>query len=205
MCQPPSSPSFFAVKLAVNCVAAICNDIFSKNMSQKYFTDFFCLPFCLTSFSILFRKKFHRPIYVPSFQLSFQRLTLHRPICVSTSFPQAQSCVFNDSPVIHFDRSSGCTQHMGQDGACFGYFWVVQHRGKSYFTTFKRLRPYSAQAPPAYAHDVSPQRRLLTSAMYPLNQHVQTQETARKSRHTQATHEGQSWHGDARQREPGYS
>ena len=38
---------------------------------------------------------------------------------MSTCCPQAQRCVFNDSPVIHLDRSSGCAQHPGQGGSVF--------------------------------------------------------------------------------------
>ena len=77
----------------------LCRCNLQRHLFQKHVTKILyrliCLPFC---------------------QLSIQRLTRHRLIWVSTSFPQAQPCVFNDSPVIHFDRSCGCTQHPGQGG-----------------------------------------------------------------------------------------
>ena len=47
------------------------------------------------------------------------------------------------------------------------------------------------------------QRRLLRSAMYPLTTMYRHRKRHASLEHTQATHEGQSWHGDARQREPG--
>ena len=83
--------------------------------------------------------------------------------------------------------------------ACFGQYWVLQHRGKSSSTSFKRRGPYSAQAPSAYTHNVTTKTTASDIHVVPGNPNVQECIDANNknlSPHIHKTHTLQSRHGD---------